>query len=172
MTSKIKLGYLLGGSSHPELFQDVGEPLSLFIPIKPVPASRPRISRYGNYYPESYTDFRKEIYRFFKGLDKQEACGKSKYRVSLEIICKKPKTPSNEYPRGDIDNFVKSYLDSITYAQLAWVDDIQVISINAMKRYQEDGEEYGARLSIQRIESVRSDKNGSPRVFKRRVQDI
>ena len=43
---------------------------NLFIPIKPQPASRPRISTFGNYYPKAYTDFRKEIYQFFKTIQK------------------------------------------------------------------------------------------------------
>ena len=127
---------------------------NLFIPVKPTPASRPRISRYGNYYPKGYTDFRKEIFQFFKGLDKDEVDGSSQFAVVLEVICKKPKKPTNDYPRGDIDNYVKAYLDSITYAQLAWEDDIQVVDLKATKRYQENGEDYGAKLTITRIESV------------------
>lgn len=125
---------------------------NLFIPVKPQPASRPRISRYGNYYPKGYTDFRKEIYRFFKTIkDEYIAVDKVSFKVTLEIICKKPKKPTNEYPRGDVDNFVKAYLDSITYAQLAWVDDIQVTELIATKRYQNDGEDFGARISIEQL---------------------
>lgn len=127
----------------------------LFIPIKPTPASRPRISRYGNYYPKGYTDFRKEIYQFFKKLQKKYiAVDKVGFTVTLEIICKKPKKPSNDYPRGDVDNYAKAYLDSITYAQLAWVDDIQVIELIVNKRYQEEGEDYGAILTVTQLKSV------------------
>ena len=116
-----------------------------------MPASRPRISRYGNYYPKGYTDFRKEIYRFFKTLGSHEVIDKVSFKVTLEIICYKPKKPANEYPRGDVDNYVKAYLDSITYAQLYWADDIQVVEINATKRYQNDGEEFGAILSVEQL---------------------
>jgi len=126
----------------------------LFIPVKPTPASRPRISKYGNYYPKGYTDFRKEIYKFFKGLKKEEVDTTAQFRVELEIICYKPQKPSNEYPRGDIDNYAKAYLDSITFAQLAWEDDIQVVELSASKRYQEEGEDYGAFLTITRIKST------------------
>lgn len=123
----------------------------LFIPVKPMPASRPRISRYGNYYPKGYTDFRKEIYRFFKTLKVKKIDPDSAFKVILEIICKKPKKPSRPYPRGDVDNYVKAYLDSITYAQIAWDDDIQVVHLDATKRYQEQDEEYGALLTIEKI---------------------
>ncbi len=125
---------------------------NLFIPTKPTPASRPRISRYGNYYPKGYTDFRKEIYQYFKTIQKNHTpLDKVSFKVTLEIICKKPKKPTNEYPRGDLDNFVKAYLDSITYAQLFWIDDIQVTELIATKRYQNDDEEYGAILSVKQL---------------------
>lgn len=119
----------------------------LWIPIKPAPAARPRISKYGNYYPKPYTEFRKEIYRFFKTVQHlYKAKDKVKVKIKLEIVAKKPKKPTNEYPRGDIDNFCKSYLDSVTYAQLIYCDDIQVTEIEATKRYQWEGEDYGAFL--------------------------
>lgn len=127
---------------------------NLFIPVKPVPASRPRISRYGNYYLKGYTDFRKEIFRFFQTLKKNTVKDKVAFEVTLEIICAKPKKPTNIYPRGDIDNYEKAYLDSITYAGLAWEDDIQVVKMNSFKRYQKDGEDYGAILTIRELESI------------------
>lgn len=131
---------------------------NLFIPVKPQPASRPRISRYGNYYPKGYTDFRKEIWKFFKTIkDKYEPVDKVSFKVTLEVICKKPKKPTNDYPRGDVDNYVKAYLDSITYAQLAWADDIQVVELIATKRYQDDTEEYGAILSIEQLTQLSTD---------------
>jgi len=127
----------------------------IFIPTKPAPASRPRISRYGNYYPKGYTDFRKEIYQFFKTIQsKFNAVDNVSFKVELELICYKPKKPSNEYPRGDIDNYVKAYLDSITYAQLFWADDIQVTELKATKRYQEKGEDYGAILRVTQLTSI------------------
>jgi len=127
----------------------------LFIPVKPAPASRPRISKYGNYYTKGYTDFRKEIYQFFKTIQKDYiAVDKVGFKVILDIICKKPKKPSNDYPRGDVDNYAKAYLDSITYAQLAWVDDIQVTELIVTKRYQEKGEDYGAILTVEQLKSI------------------
>lgn len=127
----------------------------IFIPTLPAPAARPRISRYGNYYPKGYTDFRKSIYLFFKTIQKDfSSIDKVEFKVELEIICKKPKKPSNPYPRGDVDNYAKAYLDSITYAQLFWLDDIQVVDLQVSKRYQNDGEEYGAILTVERLSSI------------------
>lgn len=128
---------------------------NIFIPVAPVPASRPRISKYGNYYPKTYTEFRKLVYRCLKKLQgKHEAVDKVEFSVDLELICKKPKKPTNPYPRGDVDNYAKGYLDSITYAQLFWVDDIQVVKLNITKRYQEEGEDYGAKLRIEQLTCI------------------
>lgn len=124
----------------------------LFIPVKPIPASRPRISRYGNYYAKTYMDFRKEIFQFFKTIQhKYEAVDNIKFEIKIDIICKRPKKLSNDYPRGDLDNYLKAYMDSITYAQIAWVDDIQVTQIKATKRYQDEGEDYGAYVTIKQL---------------------
>lgn len=128
---------------------------NIFIPVLPTPASRPRISRYGNYYPKGYTDFRKQIFKFLKQYQEEhEAIPNVEFKVKLEIICKKPKKPSNKYPRGDIDNYAKAYLDSLTYAQILWEDDIQVTELDLIKRYQEEGEDYGARLTVESLESI------------------
>jgi len=124
----------------------------IFIPVAPVPASRPRISKYGNYYPKTYTEFRKYLYKELKKYQgKYDAVKKAEFKVTLEIICKKPKKPSNPYPRGDVDNYAKGYLDGITYAGLFWDDDIQVTQLNISKRYQNEGEEYGANITIEQL---------------------
>jgi len=128
---------------------------NIFIPVAPTPASRPRISRYGNYYPKNYTEFRKQLYMHLKKLQgKHKAVEKAEFSVELELICKKPKKPSNPYPRGDVDNYAKGYLDGITYAQLFWDDDIQVVKLNITKRYQEEGEDYGAKITIEQLTCI------------------
>ena len=124
----------------------------IFIPVKPVPASRPRISKYGNYYTKNYADFRKEVFRFFKTIRKDyTAIDNVEFKVKLDIICYRPEKPSNQYPVGDVDNYAKGYLDSITYAKLFWKDDIQVTELIVTKRYQEKGEDYGATLSVEEV---------------------
>ena len=126
----------------------------IFIPVKPTPASRPRVSRYGTYHTKGYADFRSAMNKFFLSLEGDfEPIDKVKFKVELEIICHIPKKPTNPYPRGDVDNYVKGYLDCITYAQLFWADDIQVTELVASKRYQEKGEDYGARVRITQLHS-------------------
>ena len=38
--------------------------IEIFIPTKPVSASRPRVSSYGTYYSKSYMNYRKETHMF------------------------------------------------------------------------------------------------------------
>ncbi len=125
--------------------------LEFFLPVRPVPASRPRISKYGNYYSKTYTDFRKEAYRFLKEIKNKFNDTSAPFKIEMEIVCYKPKKPSQVYPRGDNDNYEKSYYDSITYAGIAWDDDVQIIENKTTKRYQEEGEDYGARIRITQL---------------------
>lgn len=41
------------------------ENIKITIPIDPVPASRPRVTRYGTYYGKKYTQFKKDIQQYF-----------------------------------------------------------------------------------------------------------
>lgn len=125
--------------------------LELFLPVRPVPASRPRISKYGSYYSKTYTDFRKEAYSYLKKIENKFNDTAAKFKITMEIICYKPKKPSQEYPRGDVDNFEKAYYDSITYAGIAWDDDVQIVENVTSKRYQEEGEEYGCKITIEQL---------------------
>ena len=126
----------------------------IFIPTKPQAASRVRVSRYGSYHLKPYADFLKECTFFLKSLKKLHPAMTGMFEVDLEVICKRPRNPTNEYPRSDIDNYVKGYLDAITKAGLFWEDDIQVIKLVATKRYQETGEDYGAILRVTELKSV------------------
>ena len=96
--------------------------------------------------------YRKETFAFLKTIrDNFPIDENAQFEVDMEFICYKPKKPSNPYPRFDIDNLVKSPLDSITYTGMVWHDDIQIITIHATKRYQEKGEDYGTKIRIKKV---------------------
>ena len=126
--------------------------IEFFIPVKPQPASRPRVGRFGAYYSKGYTQFRKDAYQFLKTLqDKFPPKAKVGFEIDCEIVCYRPKNPSNSYPRGDNDNYEKAIYDSITYAKLVWEDDIQIVKNKSYKRYQKDGEDYGIKVTIREL---------------------
>ena len=123
-----------------------------FLPTRPTPASRPRVSRYGTYHLKGYSDFKNELVRFLRKFKKTHPPKPDvSYSVTIEIICRKPKKPSNDYPRGDLDNYLKGYMDAISQAGIIWVDDIQVTHLIGTKRYQDAEEEYGANVLIREV---------------------
>jgi Holliday junction resolvase RusA-like endonuclease len=125
---------------------------------KPVPAARARISRHGAYFPKTYTDFRNELYRELMRVKKQYPKTFSAYKVEIEFICKRPKNPSNKYPVGDIDNYLKGPLDAITKAEMFWEDDIQVICLSGTKRYQKPKEDFGMKITIHELNESEADE--------------
>lgn len=129
--------------------------IELFIPVKPVSASRPRVTRHGSYYSDSYMAYRKSTHMFLKKIAKKYPINnKALYEVHCEFICYKPKRPSNpKCPRYDIDNMEKAIYDAITYAKMIWNDDIQIVRNVNSKRYQEDGEEFGTKITIIEVQN-------------------
>ena len=127
--------------------------IEIFLDNKPMSASRPRVSKWGAYYSKTYMNYRKEVADILNKLKKKYPIDeKSLFSVDLEFICYKPKQPSNkDCPRYDIDNLIKAPLDSITHAKMIWKDDIQIIEISAIKRYQEKGEDYGTKIIITKV---------------------
>lgn len=56
--------------------------------------------------------------------------------VQISLFFKRPKKPSNRYPRGDIDNFCKGILDSLN--KIAYLDDSQITELKAWKFYADE----------------------------------
>jgi Holliday junction resolvase RusA-like endonuclease len=121
---------------------------NLFIPVKPVPASRPRVTRFGTYFTKTYVDFRNECYHFLKPLAKKYPANESMYAVDIDFIMRKPKCPSNYYPVSDLDNLEKGILDALVKCELFFNDDIQIIKLSARKRYQKENEPFGMNITI------------------------
>lgn len=107
--------------------------------LAPVPASRPRVGRWGTYYGKNYARWKEEAERQLK--DQELPRTSAPLAVIVEQICKRPKTTKRSYPTGDCDNHVKGPLDAITKADGAWDDDDQIVWLACSKRYAEPGEE-------------------------------
>jgi Holliday junction resolvase RusA-like endonuclease len=54
-------------------------------------------------------------------------------RVRLEFKISRPKKPAREFPRADIDNYVKLVFDA--YNGVFWNDDTQIVKVLATKEY-------------------------------------
>ena len=113
--------------------------------INPVPASRPRVSRWSTYYPKKYTKFKKEMEALTSELE--TTLSEKPVSVELEFGIMMPKSWSkkkreelnNTYcsNNSDIDNYIKAILDSLN--GVVYVDDKQVVELFAKKIYSEEG---------------------------------
>jgi Holliday junction resolvase RusA-like endonuclease len=110
--------------------------LKLRLPGDPVPAARPKVSRWGTYYPKTYRAFRTAmelvVRKLFAG--RQPMVGP--LVVILNVFVRKPKSSKLLYPIGDVDNYAKAYLDSLNGH--AWHDDKQVISLTVTKDFTDE----------------------------------
>lgn len=120
----------------------------VFVPIDPVPASRPRVSRWsGVYYGKRYSNFRKLVGDALSCVDlPKEFPLEGPLHVDVEFRVLKPKSSKREFPRGDVDNYFKT-LDSFT--GVVWVDDDQIVSSAMKKVYSEHP---GIMLHVRGIE--------------------
>ncbi|WP_181175623.1 RusA family crossover junction endodeoxyribonuclease [Mesorhizobium sp. B2-3-4] len=113
------------------------------LPYKTPPCPRPRVTRWGTFYPKPYTIWKKQAEADIRKLVTTQYAGR--VSVFIEYVEAPPKSDSKKrrqarmqsgWPRGDIDNLGKAVLDAMTGAGV-WLDDSQVVRIVAEKRYGE-----------------------------------
>jgi Holliday junction resolvase RusA-like endonuclease len=112
--------------------------LTFNLSVTPVPASRPRVGRFGVYYTATYARWMKAAKPLAEKHQGEPLTGP--LMVMVEQICEKPKTSKREYPRGDVDNHAKGPLDILTKAAKFWQDDDQIVGLCVFKRFAEEGE--------------------------------
>jgi Holliday junction resolvase RusA-like endonuclease len=126
--------------------------VTLFLAVAPVPASRPRVTRFGGvYYGAPY----KRFYEAAKtALSKMDFPTTGAPVIWMgEFVIPKPRTGKLDYPRGDVDNYSKGPLDAMTKAaERFWQDDNQVVGMIAFKRYADPGEEPGVKIDYAPLE--------------------
>ncbi len=108
----------------------------VYLPLAPVPASRPRVSKWGTYYLKTYATWKSEADRMLKeaGEPGTEPWDCAVY-VLVTIGAKRPKKPVNPWPPPDVDNYAKANLDAVQKCGFLIVDDKQVQVLLTSKRY-------------------------------------
>ena len=109
--------------------------------ITPVPASRPRVTRYGTYFPKKYTLFRKQFAELLDGIPTPTNAGL--LSVRLDFYVQNPKSWSKKKTKemegkycsnnADLDNYCKAALDGLEGRY--YENDKQVVLIRARKFY-------------------------------------
>lgn len=107
-------------------------------PIPPVPASRPRVTRWGTYYAKGYAAWIKAATPTHPATNDPDAT--SRFHVVIDIIGEKPRTSKLPSPRGDVDNYAKGPLDIVTKNHGVWKDDSQIDCLFVSKRWAEPNE--------------------------------
>lgn len=115
-------------------------PLRFCIDVAPVPASRPRVTRWGTYYGKTYKNWMAAAAKSLAQQRDDYWLIREQCAVCLEIIAERPKTTKRPEPRGDVDNYAKAALDAITKTELVWDDDDQVVALFVSKRFAEPDE--------------------------------
>ena len=106
-------------------------------PISPVAASRPRVSKWGSYYTGPYKTFRQDVQPVIVDVLGEWTPMSGPIEVDIGVYPTKPRTSKLDYPRPDVDNYVKSVLDSCN--GIVWLDDSQIVKIVARKEWAEQG---------------------------------
>lgn len=118
--------------------------------LSPRPASRPRFTCRGRF-AVAYTD---KPYRTW--LDAAEAALRGQLgslpegwdsslpmHLTVGFNVLRPKTSKLHYPKPDIDNYEKSFLDAVTQSGGIYDDDTQVVSLQSSKRFVTDEADVG-----------------------------
>ena len=128
--------------------------IEIYILGDPVPQGRPRFARRGNftmvYDPPKSKAWKKDIIRQVnvKGITPLQG----PLSIQLSFHIKRPKKPTNPYPVGDVDNYVKGVKDALN--KLAYKDDAQIVFLTASKEYVKEGLSTGVRVIIKEIKEV------------------
>ena len=128
----------------------------------PVSCPRPRVSRWGAFYPKKYKQakadysiqIRNQLNQY--GFLQFSGC----VQIHIEFIHKRPKAmkgESRQYKptRPDVDNLVKSVFDALT-ASVAIKDDSQIVRLSAVDLYGRRDEDPHILIEISQIQSTPS----------------
>lgn len=130
-----------------KIIEDNEHSINIEIKCDFVPASRPRVARFGTYIAEPYKTFKKEFYFFSKKeLSKYGEKFKGKpLSIDMTFYKQIPKSYTKKKKgeclkngcttRPDIDNYYKAILDSMD--NIFYTDDSFVVELSGRKLYTE-----------------------------------
>lgn len=116
--------------------------MKIIINKEPIACPRPRVSKFGVYYPKKYQDYKDYLKYYLTLLNLNKFEDKPLYLnivFNIQIpnsLSKKKKLELNGtyvIKKPDIDNYLKSVMDAMN--SIVYKDDSQISSINIIKKY-------------------------------------
>jgi Holliday junction resolvase RusA-like endonuclease len=124
---------------------------SIHFPLEPVPASRPRVTRWGTFYLKTYSEWMAKAKKLI-GSGTLTFHEKTPLFVIVESVSTKARTSKLTYPRYDVDNTAKAVLDVVTKVSGWWYDDDQIVLLTSSKRFAAKGEAAHSNVHIYRCD--------------------
>lgn len=127
--------------------------MRLVLPLNPLPAPRPRVTSKGwTYYPKKYKAWKERAAAILPDILSYAGLASpltGALRVLAEFVVERPKTTKFRYPRGDLDNYLKT-LDCLN--GLVWEDDVRIVSLEATKVWADLNTHGCIRLDITEVD--------------------
>ena len=124
--------------------------MRIIIPLEPIAASRPRVTRYRTYFADPYNTYRKALKRELRRIMAEHEKVTGPVIAYVEFRKTRPGHPTYEYPsRGDGDNFEKGLYDGCN--EVLWEDDRHLLGATWGKTWAEPG---AAGCLLMHIESI------------------
>lgn len=123
--------------------------MKLTIPLDPLPASRPRVTRRGfAYYAEPYKSYKAELKKWLEENYKGE-----KITVPITIkatfVAEQPKSTKLPFPKPDVDNYAKALLDAMN--DVAMEDDWLVLEGTFRKEWAPKGKPGYIKVEVELV---------------------
>lgn len=110
----------------------------LFVPVEPVPASRPRVGRYGAYYSGPYQKFRRLVPDILEQIKINKRYDDEALVLKVVFVLNQPNSTSLNFPDPDIDNYEKGIYDQLN--SVLWYDDSRIVAHAVCKVWQDTDE--------------------------------
>lgn len=112
-----------------------GKEVEIVIHMEPCPCPRPRVGRWGAYYPAKYSKWKKAFTAALRRVveENKHVRHTGPLVVMVWFFATKPRTSKLPHPKPDVDNFAKSVLDASN--GVLWDDDSQITALFAFKEW-------------------------------------
>ncbi len=113
---------------------------------RPTPASRPRVTQRGTFYPKAHTVYAEFLRKALEGVPGLSTDGP----VELRLLFVMPRYKTSDHPvhRSDVDNLSKLPMDGMTKSGRFWKDDNLIVNLVALKRFAREGEEPHTKVRV------------------------